>query len=425
MGTESFLNNALTEKKEMEKQLKNTLPIYLELQLNKWVQRNLNENELHEIELIFPFKGRGAVFACEIGGYQNLTSSYDGEEKEEIKLNIKQWMKDVLQPLGHNITFFLQSDENIMITILNTSKKIDILSSICISSLNEFIDNLKTGYEFKVTIGLSDENQNIFDHIKEAFTQAITALSYKFYFENEKVIAYSRIHDTCKAFIVKGLWERSDLQVFTKKMQKDKVIDGVNHIFDKMREDGFTKPQQLKGSIVNMVLNQIQSIRDIISDMEFNNLKANALDRLTVCESFNQLKQETMDIILNLASVQDSSKKNKYDQIMKNCIQYVENHYKEDISLDTIAERFYFNPSYFGSMFKNFKGITLSQYLLKVRINNAKELLKGTNRKVYEIAALVGYTDSKYFIRVFKNEVGLSPDEYRHLVLSKKNEENL
>ncbi|EMS73000.1 helix-turn-helix transcriptional regulator, partial [Ruminiclostridium cellobioparum] len=154
-------------------------------------------------------------------------------------------------------------------------------------------------------------------------------------------------------------------------------------------------------------------------------LKTDSLERITCCKTYSQMKNETVNIISNLISTQISTKKNKHDAIMKKCIQYIDTNFKEDISLEYMAELFYFNASYFGSLFKSINGITFSQYLQKVRINKAKEYLKNTAIKVYELAFSVGYSDPKYFIRVFKNEVGFSPDEYRRIVLSKKNEDTL
>ena len=54
-------------------------------------------------------------------------------------------------------------------------------------------------------------------------------------------------------------------------------------------------------------------------------------------------------------------------------------------------------------------------FLRDFRISHAKRLLKGTDRKVYEIAREVGYADSKYFNRVFKEKVGVSPREFRQM----------
>ena len=66
-------------------------------------------------------------------------------------------------------------------------------------------------------------------------------------------------------------------------------------------------------------------------------------------------------------------------------------------------------------LFSREVGINFSVFLKRFRISHAKRLLKGTDLKVYEIAGAVGYSDPKYFQRVFKEEIGVSPGEYRQM----------
>lgn len=417
--------DALLEKKQLEAQLKNTLPVYLEMQLNKWMNKGLNENELKEILQIFPFKGKGAIIACELEGCKNKDENYDSEEKEEIKISIKYWMKEALNSLGHSLSFFLHSDERIMITILNVSKELEFQFSEKLNIFNELIENVKLSYGIKITIGLSDENDNIFDKIGKAYTQAITALSYKFYFETDSIISFSQISNENNVFQVNVLKEEKELMIVIRQLQEEKVNECVDKLFERTIYNGFLPPQKFKDIVSTMILNQIRIIQDLMKEEFLEKLKTDVLERITCCNTYSQMRYETVNIVSYLISTQISTKKNKHDDIMKNCIQYIDTNFKEDISLEYMAELYYFNASYFGSLFKSINGITFSQYLLKVRINKAKEYLKNTVIKVYELASRVGYSDPKYFIRVFKNEVGFSPDEYRRVVLSKKNEEKV
>jgi two-component system response regulator YesN len=71
------------------------------------------------------------------------------------------------------------------------------------------------------------------------------------------------------------------------------------------------------------------------------------------------------------------------------------------------------NAKYVRDLFKKESGINYVIYLRKIRIIHSKELLEHTNLKIYEISNKVGYKTSKHFIRVFKNETGFTPNEYR------------
>ena len=94
-------------------------------------------------------------------------------------------------------------------------------------------------------------------------------------------------------------------------------------------------------------------------------------------------------------------------------IEYIDDHYYENISVDFIASRFYISTSYFSHLFKKRAGKSLVEYLNETRIRHAKALLENGNLSVGEISGAVGYNDINYFSRIFKRECGITPTEYR------------
>lgn len=95
--------------------------------------------------------------------------------------------------------------------------------------------------------------------------------------------------------------------------------------------------------------------------------------------------------------------------------QYINENYNSMISLENVSSYIGFNPAYFSSMFKKATGQNFMEYVIEVRINNAKDQLVQTGDDVAEIAAKVGYSDLKYFSRIFKKLTNLTPSEYRRL----------
>ncbi|MBC9704036.1 MAG: helix-turn-helix domain-containing protein [Enterococcus sp.] len=93
--------------------------------------------------------------------------------------------------------------------------------------------------------------------------------------------------------------------------------------------------------------------------------------------------------------------------------EYVQRNYHEDLSLQSISEKFHFSYSYLSTIFTEKYGINFTKYLKKVRIQHAKRLLTETTDPLSEICSQVGYTDLGYFSRVFKEETGMSPSHYR------------
>lgn len=93
---------------------------------------------------------------------------------------------------------------------------------------------------------------------------------------------------------------------------------------------------------------------------------------------------------------------------------YIRNHFREQISLQSVADHFYVSASYLGKcLTKALGGSNFRQYLNELRIEEARKLLKDTDKKIYEIAEETGFTESKYFISRFVDLTGMSPAEYR------------
>lgn len=83
------------------------------------------------------------------------------------------------------------------------------------------------------------------------------------------------------------------------------------------------------------------------------------------------------------------------------------------LTVQDMAQELGFTNTYLCAAYKKSSGITINQYITRLRVEHAKELLSSTSRKLYEVGRSVGYTDGKYFTRVFTRETGLTPKQYR------------
>ncbi len=111
---------------------------------------------------------------------------------------------------------------------------------------------------------------------------------------------------------------------------------------------------------------------------------------------------------------------NQNHRIIHQAKQYIEENYQKDIKAIEVAEAHFITPNYFSLLFKQETGCNYSEYLNTIRINKAKALLLDTPNKVFEIAEYVGYREYKYFVQVFKNFVGMTPTQYRRIHCVKK-----
>lgn len=94
--------------------------------------------------------------------------------------------------------------------------------------------------------------------------------------------------------------------------------------------------------------------------------------------------------------------------------EWIRIHADKQISLSHVAEQFAYNKNYLSRIFKQHTGTTVQEYINRIKISNAKQLLCTTNKSIKEIAYLVGFSDDKYMIRRFTLQESVSPTQFRH-----------
>ncbi|MBM7570166.1 response regulator transcription factor [Aquibacillus albus] len=132
-------------------------------------------------------------------------------------------------------------------------------------------------------------------------------------------------------------------------------------------------------------------------------------------EKFKQEKRkEFYDLIQCLHDAKFKTEKSSIQKIED----YLRQNYDHEVTLQEIADRFFLSREYISRKFKEEFGETITDYVTKIRIEKARELLVNPHLKIYEVAYNVGYQNEKYFSKVFKKRVGKSPNEYRSTSLS-------
>jgi YesN/AraC family two-component response regulator len=102
-------------------------------------------------------------------------------------------------------------------------------------------------------------------------------------------------------------------------------------------------------------------------------------------------------------------------ELIEDAMCYMRENYKKDIKLDELSMISFFSRNYFCRLFKDTTGMTVVEYIQKIRIQNACRLLKETNYTVREVSNQVGYEDSKFFTELFKRYTGHTPGAHRKL----------
>ena len=128
----------------------------------------------------------------------------------------------------------------------------------------------------------------------------------------------------------------------------------------------------------------------------------------TVAEIYSWLGEFTESLIGHAELRKDHG----YHAAIQKALQYIDGHYQEELSVKAVADHVCLSPDYFSHIFKKARGESFTDYLNRLRIGKAMELLAENRYKVYQVSDLVGYGDYKYFSSVFKKITGVSPTDY-------------
>ncbi|MGO4543570.1 response regulator [Paenibacillus sp. 2TAB23] len=130
-------------------------------------------------------------------------------------------------------------------------------------------------------------------------------------------------------------------------------------------------------------------------------------------ETFGQLR----DGLFRLAAIMRSSLEREaadgHSKLIYKVQRFIEEHLDRAISLQMIAERVHLHPVYVSQMYKAVTGESLTDYMLRIRMEKSAHLLKTTNLKIYEIGNKFSYQNATYFIKQFKKLYGMTPQDYR------------
>jgi two-component system response regulator YesN len=186
---------------------------------------------------------------------------------------------------------------------------------------------------------------------------------------------------------------------------------GIAEFMDYLRRDAVYSPKDIKNSFVRFFWSLLNIAREVEYERYAEIPQQEILERISFAVSRSEL-ESAGDALLRLFP-QEVAAAGDEDAIVRRAKNLIRESYSQGISLGEVAQKIKVTPEYLSAQFHRATGETFSSFIRDFRVRKAKELLIGTSLKLYEVGERVGYRDSKYFCRVFKEATGLSPSEYR------------
>lgn len=278
-------------------------------------------------------------------------------------------------------------------------------------SLQELVRNC---FNFTVTISISTMGSGPFQLADKA-REALEALDYKFYMGKNTIILYEDL---------KSFYKSTDFSVLEhyEKVLVQKVRSGNGESVSQVLKDILKCVNECKldkESIRKFYWNAINMIYTLPAAMKLD--EEGRLNRgiteifgiLEQCESVMELNGILEELAVNMANRINSFNRKTINSTLQKAMDYINRNYSEPITLNEVAEHTYVSIYYLSRMFTKELGKNYVDYLNEVRIEKAKEYLRDSGYKTYEIAELVGIKDAHYFSKLFKKYTGVTPSEYK------------
>lgn len=265
----------------------------------------------------------------------------------------------------------------------------------------------KLGEQLQITIGSTEPG---YLNASKSYMHAKQVQPYHLVSMDEPWIDYEEInqyHSSRPASV------RPEVEPYLKLLvdrSKDGISERLSEDLERLRETEGAEPQDVRNFIVELLIHWSEFIKDEeIKQVEDQNW----FDAVYRVHSIEMLKEHVLRIAADIIDHYDEPEQRS--PVVKQVLTHIEQNYREEMSLKTLAQVFHMSPVYLGQLFQKEVQSTFSDYLNKTRIRAAKQLLVETPYRMNEISEQIGYWDKSYFYKQFKKYVGISPKEYREL----------
>ncbi|MBD2869904.1 helix-turn-helix domain-containing protein [Paenibacillus arenilitoris] len=271
---------------------------------------------------------------------------------------------------------------------------------------------LSNRFQQPFNIGVGKPCSHLYD-IRHSYRQAAIALQYKFYRGTGKIIYESELgrYETLPGYPADK--EKELYDAFKASEGGADIENAVRLFYEFVLAKGPVDIQSVYDLTVRLLVSlEKRALAETENVSPYERFDVMSIVKLATLE---EIKQYVIRFLAGLKDVLSHNQKESHRSIIKKTILHMEQECRY-ASLQSVAQKVYMTPTYLSLLFKTNTGKTFIEHLTDIRINKAKDMLRSTHYKNYEVAEKVGYQDPRYFSQIFKKKVGLSPSEYRESV---------
>lgn len=358
-----------------------------------------------------------AVVLIEVKRYGDLENGNKERDKSFLKFSLANVIVEHMKAEVHHVeTEWISPDRLAVILLAKSAGELD--KQAVYPALEKVSRWIWNNLNIAIRIGVGQAFAKV-NNIARSYELAEEALRYQLITDYEKPIFYENIPRASRH-------SYRYYQTFTSCMKSMHQLDDswnerIDAIFEQMKQD-WLEDEEIRSILQFAIVMYLDEAGAIANKELRDQLCHMTLQLREECEQSDRL--EELQSLFNDHAEQfyrryaGYKRSSKYLETISQVRRYMEEHYTDpDLSLTQIGDKFGLKPKYASQLFKEEFQMKFVDYLVQLRMEEAKRRLCDTDESVQEIAARVGYASSISFGRMFKKIEGVTPGDYRKLML--------
>ncbi len=400
------------DKEKLKQHYYESMPVLKENFLMSLVSGRQGKDEAERKISDFDLRIKGSCFAAaalsiDSGSSQDM---WDDSDTELMKFAVFNIAQEILDKRGNGEVFFFDNAPVIIAGVESTDKSAAFRKVF--SLLEEIRQSVEKYLKFTVVIGLGSIYDSV-ERIAHSFESAVTALEYRLVLGGNKVIFADDLEPEITDTIVFDENKERRLISSIKFGEKKDVFEAVALLFHDVGKKASIKGFQLYFLEILAAISKLARVFQI-DVTEILPHGSGFYADISRFETTDEMKEWIETLCSKLMDIISAKRVNTIQTMLEKAKDFIDENFDDhELSLQKLADVLFISPSYLSLIFKNEAGETFLKYLIRVRLEAAKELLNAPDVKITEVAERVGYPDISYFSYFFKKNFGVSPREYR------------
>lgn len=309
---------------------------------------------------------------------------------------------------------FIHQDQVVLFTVSPDGRDEEVMEATQ-DALKEILQSIERFLKLPVMIGVGTFTRDI-RSLKYSYEAAEVALDYRRILGINQIICIDDMEERVQEKLIFDEWKEQNLVRSIKVGTELELAEVIDELFDDLaRVQAPVQVHNFEHYLLEMVTAIIKLSKMIDDGKDKDPIFAvGILDQYQKLNTLNETKAWFTDLCGKVRSRIASRRQHSYKHIVEEAIQFTKSNFNDsELSINVVCAHLHISTGYFSSLFKKEVKMTYGAYLLQLRMEAAKEYLRTTELKTFEIADKVGFADPNYFSLCFKKYAGVSAKEYR------------